>query len=230
MNTIYLVRHGENRANVTRELSHRHVDYDLTERGRLQARQLGAFFAGIPLDAVYASPLKRAQQTAAPIAAARGLPVQTLEHLREINVGDLEIGQTPENLPERWAADNAVVAQWLAGQRQVRYPNGENYPEAVARFAAGLAEALTGRDGQTVALVGHSGLYQCALAWLVPEVDLAQLRRVIPLGGYGRLSLHALDPLRAELHAWGLRDHQSGDALNDPERPAHLASTFHTAK
>ncbi len=222
--TVYLVRHGENHANVRRELSSRHVDYDLTGRGREQARQLAAHFAGQSLHAIYASPLKRAQQTAAPIAAAHGLEVHTLEGLREVEVGDLEVGQTSENLAERWAADRAVVCAWVEGWVETRYPGGENYVEATARGMAGLAEAARGRAGETVVLVGHSGLYQMLLPILLGDREAALKQRNIPLGGFSELHVRALRPLACEVRVWAHGAHLSGEALRQPERPTHLRS------
>src|SRR6478609_932373 len=111
MNTIYLVRHGENPANILREFSYRTVDYSLTPRGVAQARQAAAFFRARPVDAIYSSPLKRARETAEEIAAALDLPIAVLEELREINVGDLEGQSTDEN----WVLHDAIVADWERG-------------------------------------------------------------------------------------------------------------------
>ena len=59
-NTIYLVRHGENLANITKEFSHRLVDYSLTPKGIIQAEQTAAYFRDFHIDEIYSSPLKRA--------------------------------------------------------------------------------------------------------------------------------------------------------------------------
>ena len=68
MTVLFLVRHGENVANITKEFSHRLVDYDLTDKGRLQASQTADYFRSlsknVSIDAMYSSPLKRAMQTA----------------------------------------------------------------------------------------------------------------------------------------------------------------------
>src|SRR5579872_6100860 len=90
-NTLYLVRHGENLANITKEFSYKLVDYPLTPKGVLQAEQTAAFFLNtIPLMAAFASPLKRARETAEIIARAQNLSVTVLEEFREVNVGDME--------------------------------------------------------------------------------------------------------------------------------------------
>ncbi len=160
MNTIYLVRHGENPANLTRQFSYRRVDYPLTEKGVLQARQTAAYLRGIGLDALYSSPLKRAAQTAAIVGEALGLPVTEVEALREMNVGRLEDEPPTE---ENWALHDRIVEQWRAGEHEVAFPGGEDYVTLLARMRVALERALAGREGQRVALVGHGGIYTLTL-------------------------------------------------------------------
>ncbi|MEL7644621.1 MAG: histidine phosphatase family protein, partial [bacterium] len=57
-------RHGENHANLIKQLSSKLVDYPLTEKGILQAQQTGEALAGRGIKALFCSPLKRAKQTA----------------------------------------------------------------------------------------------------------------------------------------------------------------------
>ena len=65
-NTLYLVRHGENPANVRREFSYKILDYSLNERGVRQAEQTAAYFSNgdVKVDVIFSSPLKRAMETA----------------------------------------------------------------------------------------------------------------------------------------------------------------------
>ncbi len=74
MTTIYIARHGQNEDNV-RGILNGHRDLPLTDLGRQQARQLARHIKDRELvfDAVYASPLGRAFETAAIVAAALGL-------------------------------------------------------------------------------------------------------------------------------------------------------------
>ncbi len=65
---IYLVRHGENLANITKEFSYRTVDYPLTSKGALQAEQTAERFIGQGIGAIYASPLLRASDSGDPWA------------------------------------------------------------------------------------------------------------------------------------------------------------------
>jgi broad specificity phosphatase PhoE len=160
VNTIYLVRHGENPANLTREFSHRRVDYPLTEKGVLQAQQTGAYLRDVGIDALYSSPLKRAAQTAAIVGEALGLPVTELEQLREVNVGRLEDEPPSE---ENWELHDRIVAAWRAGWHTVSFPGGEDYVSLLARMRSALRQALAEREAQRIVLVGHGGIFTATL-------------------------------------------------------------------
>src|SRR5436190_14632330 len=87
--TLLLARHGETDWNHARRWQG-HADRPLTERGRAQAASLAERLADIALDAVYASDLQRARETAAVVAAKQGLEVIELRDLREVDVGSWE--------------------------------------------------------------------------------------------------------------------------------------------
>ena len=172
MNKLYLVRHGENPANLTKEFSCRKVDYSLTPKGRLQAGQTADYFCLLSIDAIYSSPLKRAVETATIIAGPMGLAVNVLENLREIDVGDLE-GMPPTQ--ETWSLHNRILMRWMSGDTQVSFPGGEDLPSAQERMRQGVELALLGRQEQSIIMVGHGGLFTITLAHLCPQVDLFSL-------------------------------------------------------
>ena len=87
---LYLVRHGQSVANVTREFSYRRVDPPLTDLGVEQARITAEHLRSVRVDAIYASPMLRAVQTAEIFGSALGLGLEVIEELREVNVGDPE--------------------------------------------------------------------------------------------------------------------------------------------
>lgn len=93
---VHLVRHGVTDWNEQGRLLGR-AEIGLNERGHAQAAALASALARRRLDAVLASPQRRAQQTAAPIAAAHGLTVQTERDLAEVWVGRWQ-GKTYEEL------------------------------------------------------------------------------------------------------------------------------------
>lgn len=162
VNRLYLVRHGENRANLTKEFSHRKVDYSLTEKGRLQARQTAEFLSSLRFDSLWTSPLKRAAETAAEIARHQNVPVQTLEALREMDVGDLE-GMEP--LDAAWSLYADTMRQWLGGNPDHRFPGGESRRELCQRFSRAL-NLVCGNSAGSILLVGHGGIFTHGVAVL----------------------------------------------------------------
>src|SRR6266487_7176920 len=145
MNTLYLIRHGENTANLTKEFSHRLIDYSLTPKGVLQAQQTGEYFKNRPIDAIYCSPLKRAIETAEMIAQAIGIRPVIMEEFREVNVGTLEaLGGSPEN----WATHDSIIRAWFEGQSDRIFPEGENYHMLLERMRSGVAQILREQDGK----------------------------------------------------------------------------------
>ncbi len=172
-NTVYLVRHAEGIDNVERTFSYKKFDRPLSTRGVLQAQQTAAYFELLPIAAVYASPLLRAQETAQHIAQAAGdLPVVIVEEFREINMGDLE-GQPVYG--ETWEAFVQVLRAWHTGSPDQSYPNGENYPMLLDRMRRGLQTALQGREKQHIVIVGHGGIFTNTLNAICQNVDLLEI-------------------------------------------------------
>lgn len=162
----WYIRHGHNPANQPpRQMSHKAVDYPLTDLGVTQATALAARLAraGAPA-AIYASPLRRAAQTAEIIARATGGQVVLVEELREVNVGDLD-GRSDE---AAWAIYDQVLADWDAGHHDRAFPGGEDYHQLTARLATALRYALRHPGGRRVLIVGHGGIIRAALPALCP--------------------------------------------------------------
>jgi probable phosphoglycerate mutase len=86
---FYYLRHGETEANVAGTIAGS-LDVELTVLGREQARRAASALADKPISAIYASSLRRARDTAQPIAEALQLPVTILAEIAERNWGDLE--------------------------------------------------------------------------------------------------------------------------------------------
>ena len=171
-NTLYLVRHGENLANITREFSYRKVDYCLTDRGVRQAEQTARYFRSLhaeqPIDAIYSSPLRRAVQTAEIIGAATGHAVTVVEELREINCGEFD-GAPPTD--EMWDRHDRILQSWRGGDHDVRFPCGEDFHELRARARAALRQAVEGRAGQRIVAVAHGGIVGAALSDICRDLD-----------------------------------------------------------
>jgi broad specificity phosphatase PhoE len=137
---LYLVRHAEP------TLAGRFIgrtDPPLSDAGRAQALTL----AGLLVDHVYVSPLRRAQETAACIAGER----TTLEDLAELHFGDWE-GLTWEEITTR---DPDIAERKIADWFCEPAPNGEGLEELLHRIRRALHQINSSPHG-TVAIVAHA--------------------------------------------------------------------------
>ena len=174
--TLYVVRHGENPANLNREFSYKLIDYSLTPKGFRQAEDTATFFSNKGIHAIYSSPLKRALETAEAIARPLGLPITVVEEFRENNVGDLESQPVTD---ENWALHDRIIADWYAGCHDVSFPGGESFLGLLARIRAGLTQVLTevgdAQEAQRIVLVAHGGILSGMARGIAHEPDLAQV-------------------------------------------------------
>jgi broad specificity phosphatase PhoE len=153
---VLLLRHGETEWSASGRHTGR-TDVDLTDRGRAQARALGAAVASRSFALVLASPLRRATET----CRLAGLAGTVDPDLREWDYGDYEGRTTPEIREE--------VPGWTVWRGPV--PGGECLDEVAAR-ADRLVERLTSAGGD-VAVVSHGHLLRVLAArWLeLPAVE-----------------------------------------------------------
>src|SRR3954464_16072660 len=86
---FYYLRHGETEANAARIIAGS-LDVDLTPLGREQAIAAAQALLDEPITGIYASPLRRARETAEPIAEALGLSLNIIDEIAERNWGELE--------------------------------------------------------------------------------------------------------------------------------------------
>ena len=148
---LMLVRHGETEWNVQRRYQGQ-SDVPLSEIGNQQAESIAGRLAGQEIDAIYASDLKRAWQTAQVIAAQIGLDVISEPRLRELKFGILE-GLTFEEAEEKYPE---MITAWLDD-----FNNTPERAETIDMFNARIVSLLDDlkvkHDEQVVLLVGHGG-------------------------------------------------------------------------
>lgn len=153
---LILIRHGETAWNREQRLQGQ-LDIPLNATGVAQADALAQALAGEPIDAVYASDLSRAMQTAAPLAGALGLAVQSDSRLRERCYGTLEgmtYADVAAQLPEDFARWQARIPDYA--------PDGGESLLAFHERAVEAALALGRRHpGERIALVAHGGVLDC---------------------------------------------------------------------
>jgi len=176
MPAILLIRHGENEYVKKGRLAGRKEGVHLNDKGRTQAQALADSLANLPLSAVYASPLDRTMETAAPLAAAHKLEVIPRQGLLEVDFGDWQ-DKTLKQLARRklWS----VVQN---SPSHMEFPGGETFAQAQMRIAKELIE-LAGmhKPKDVIACVGHSDMIKLAAAYFIGlPLDLFQRLTVMP--------------------------------------------------
>lgn len=149
---LYLIRHGESKANEAGDIIQGQFDSDLSEIGIEQAQKVGQRLKDHSFDRIYASDLQRAFKTAQAIAEHHtDTPFHSDKRLREICHGDYQ-GRKKEEVG--W--QDLPFDQWLAKKA----PQGENYVDVVER----IKEFYEGLEKEgTVLLVGHGGTIKSML-------------------------------------------------------------------
>lgn len=159
---LVLVRHGQTGFNASGRFQGQ-LDVALNAHGLAQAYELAPTLAALRPAHVAASDLGRAQQTAAVVASACGLTVETDAALREIDVGSWS-GRTP--------AEVQPEAPWFdeflrTGRDFRRSETGETASEAGERVRGALLRLAEAHPGQTTIVVGHGLALRVGLAFLL---------------------------------------------------------------
>ena len=155
--TILLVRHG--RTGTTGSvLPGRAKGLHLSDEGRAQADAAAARIAPLSPTAVYASPLERTKETAAPISRAAGLRTRTAKGLLECDFGEWT-GAKLSTLRKR--------PEWQQVQHSpsgFRFPGGESFTEMQERIRGELWSLVARHRGETIVAVSHADPIKAALA------------------------------------------------------------------
>jgi probable phosphoglycerate mutase len=167
---IIAIRHGETDWNAATRIQG-HTDIALNANGVEQARQLGAALANEDIDAVYASDLSRAADTAQAIATHHKLTVHTHTGLRERHFGYFE-GLT-------WAAIEAKhpkdALAWRSRDTHFAPAGGESLVALKARVVNTLNELAAKHIGQHIVIAAHGGILD-QLYRLANNLDLQTKR------------------------------------------------------
>lgn len=179
---LLLIRHGEVEERYHRVFGGR-IDMELSPQGHEQAAVLAAYLQRRSIDALYASPMRRAQQTLAPLAAQRTSVPVTMAGLREVDFGDWT-GMSWEQVHARFQVS---AFEWLDQLERNGFANGETAAEFRGRVEPCLREILERHAGHTVAVVCHGGVVRMLLSILLElplpkmaafEIDYASLTSV----------------------------------------------------
>lgn len=211
MTSIILVRHGETAWNAERRLQG-HTDIALSGHGRRQATALAGALAGEKLDAIYASDLSRARETAEAVAARLGLEVIIDPRLRERCYGAFEgmlYSQVARTYPAEWEA-------WQARDIDALPPEGERRAETFRQFHArahgALLDLARRHPGQHIAVVSHGGVLECA--YRAAHNMVLESPRTFPIRNASINRFHVLDG-QLSLASWGEVEHLESLALDE---------------
>jgi broad specificity phosphatase PhoE len=172
---LFLTRHGE----TVWHFENRYAgstDIELNGRGREQAELLADWAKQAGLSALWCSDLRRARDTAAPVASATGLAARVDPRLRELDFGRSE-GRTMAEM-EALYADR--LAAFLADPVAGHMPDGEDPNAAADRGLAAVGDIVAEAGDGRVLVVAHSTLLRLVLCRLL-GVPLASYRRLFPV-------------------------------------------------
>jgi 2,3-bisphosphoglycerate-dependent phosphoglycerate mutase len=150
---IVAIRHGETAWNVETRIQGQ-LDIALNATGRRQAARLARALADEPLDAIYASDLARAFETARALAAGRAIPLHADAGLRERGFGHFE-GLTFTEIEQHHPEG---ARRWRERDPGFAPAGGESLAGFQARAVAAVAALAARHRGQHIAVVSHGGV------------------------------------------------------------------------
>ena len=154
--TFYIFRHGETDWNKEKRIQG-HTDTLLNESGILQAKNLVAKFASIPLEVIYSSDLIRAKETASFVTDQYKIPLLLETNLREMRYGDAE-GMHLNQLINVFGEDLwKRIHSFKSENNHVRFPNGESRFEARVRLRSVIDNIIQNTQYQTIGISTHGG-------------------------------------------------------------------------
>jgi probable phosphoglycerate mutase len=158
---LHCIRHGESIYNAEGRIQGQ-SDVPLSELGRKQSDAVAAALAGLPIEALYSSPLQRAMETARLIADAVGLEIRTDPRLKEIDAGIFQ-DKLRSDLEELYPQE---LARWLSGDPDFVIPGGESR-RMLARRGCQALETIRQAGHDETAVVCHGRLLVVTLHRLV---------------------------------------------------------------
>ena len=214
--TLYIVRHCQSAGNQGGRFQGQ-FDGPVNEMGEKQLELLSLRFRNERLDAVYSSPLKRAYQTAQAINRFHGLPIQTLDGLLEIDVGEMEnklLSDIAVKYPE-------VAKNWDSAPDLCRFPGGETMVQVYRRINCAIDQIVAENPGKTVAVATHGGVIRNLYA----RVQYGSIEGLRKSAVFGNTSVSIL-----EAEEGTLRWKSINDMSHLPEELRHAPTqyTFHT--
>lgn len=169
---LLILRHGETTA--PDRFHGAESDIGLSPKGIRQAEAIALTLAALGPDAVVSSPMRRAVDTARPIAHACRVELETIAELHERRMGAL----SGELKTDGWASYVEEKAHWIAGDLDFARAGAETFAETRDRVVSALECLVTSRPGQTLVVVTHGIVIRVLLATLSPGLSPADFDRI----------------------------------------------------
>jgi len=186
---LYLIRHGEVEERYHKVFGGSRIDMGLSPLGVQQGQAIARWLADTPVDALYASPMLRVQQTLAPLAEARALRPIIIPSLREVDFGDWT-GYRWEGVQEHFGVS---AFDWLETIEGKGIPNGESAQDLIHRVQPALLKILHDNPHRRVAVFCHGGIIRVILALMLGQ----PLRQMAHFNiEYGSISVVEVQPER----------------------------------
>ena len=159
---LYLLRHGEVEARYHRVFGGK-IDMDLSPLGHEQVQALADYFHRHPPHVMYSSPMKRVQQTLAPLAKQTGLKPRILPGLREVDFG-VWTGLSWEQVYERFKVS---AYDWLNQLEAGSIAEAESTADFRERVDAALRQMLAESPNKETAVIAHGAVIRMLLALIL---------------------------------------------------------------
>ena len=166
---VLLVRHGDTLASTEHRFTGA-TDIPLSKEGRIHGSELAVRLARYPLDAIYASNMQRARETAGFTGHVHGLEVTPVPELREMSHGIWD-GKTREEILQ--LSGQAQMDEYNRDPFHFRPENGESGEDVLKRAAPALSQLVKKHDGQKILVVSHkttNRLLICKFVGLDPKL------------------------------------------------------------
>ena len=205
MTTIWLTRHAET---TTPAIFHgAESDIGLSDLGRRQSEAAAGWFRGLRPTAVVSSAMRRARDTAGPIAAGCGVPHLVEPDLHERRVGTLS--GTPFSMNEGpWPE---TIARWSAGDTAYTSHGAESFDALRDRVVPAFLRVAEAHPGGRLVVVAHGVVCKVLMLSLLPGWGPADWVR------FGRVANLSVSELRLDGETWA-----GGELLRVPPPVAAL--------
>ena len=179
---LYLIRHGEVEARYHRVFGGK-IDMELSPLGHEQVKAAADYLQRHPPHVMYASPMKRVQQTLAPLAKWTGLTPVILPGLREVDFGEWT-GLSWEQVYERFKVS---AFDWLNQLETGSIAQAESTADFRKRLDEALRQILTESPNKEIAVIAHGGTIRMLLALILDlpftkmsafDIEYASITRV----------------------------------------------------